>query len=300
MTAEAQQSDQTWADRHWCSSDGLRLYARDYGNDREDALPVLCLCGLTRTSREFHVLAEHLSKSRRVICPDYRGRGRSQQSPNWATYLPVNETADVIGLLDYLGIRKAFVIGTSRGGLNAMMMATMHRHRLAGVVFNDIGPVIDKEGLLRILQYVGKTAHFTSWDQAVDAVKRTNVGFDTLSEEEWEYFARFSFADEDGRPVIDCDPQLARTMPSEEQIINGPAPDLWPAFEALEGLPVAVIRGEHSDFLSEATISEMERRVSGTRTITIPNRGHTPFLTEPEAIEIIEQTLLRADRQATA
>ncbi|MGI9463949.1 MAG: alpha/beta fold hydrolase, partial [Aestuariivirgaceae bacterium] len=160
----------SWADRLATTSDGVRLYARDYGADQTGKLPVLCLSGLTRTSREFHVLAEHLSGTRRVICPDYRGRGQSGFAEDWKTYMLVHELADALVVLDDLGIDKVFVIGTSRGGFIAMLMAAMHRDRLAGVVFNDIGPVIEPDGLARIVQYVGRVPQFANWREAVMAL----------------------------------------------------------------------------------------------------------------------------------
>ncbi|NNE24209.1 MAG: alpha/beta hydrolase [Rhizobiales bacterium] len=288
-------SKQSWRDVHYTAADGTKLYARDYGAERAGRCPVLCLSGLTRNSREFHGIAEHLSRSRRVICPDYRGRGMSQFAGDPNTYTPFVEMADVVGLVDQLGIGKTMIVGTSRGGLIAMLMAGMHRSRLAGVVFNDIGPVIEADGLLRILPYVGLTGQFPGWPEAIDAIKVSNVGFDGMSEAEWDYFARFSFTERGGQIVSDHDPKLAVTMPTEEQVTSGNAPDLWPAFLALGGLPIGVVRGENSDFLSEVTVARMKHGVAGLEAVTIANRGHTPFLTEPAAMELIERTLSRID-----
>ena len=290
--------EQTWRDRYVTAADGIRLYARDYGADQPGRVPVVCLCGLTRTSREFHVLASHLAKTRRVICPDYRGRGRSGHTANWQTYMPVKEMADALLLLDQIGVGKVFVIGTSRGGMIAMLMALMHRPRLAGVVFNDIGPVIDRDGLARIVQYVGRMPDFAGWPDAIAALKKVSVGFEALGDDDWDYFARMTFAEVDGRPIADYDPNLSRTMPKVEQIQSGAAPDMWPAFEALGGLPVSVIRGEHSDLLSVETVDHMNGRLDGLHTVTIADRGHTPFLTEPDAIAAIDWTLELADEEA--
>ncbi len=288
--------DQDWHDITYASGDGLRLYARDYGGSIDGRVPAVCLSGLTRTSREFHMPAMRLAQCRRVICPDYRGRGRSQHASDWQTYMPVNEMADVVALLDLLEVERAVVIGTSRGGIIAMLMAMLRRDRLAGVVLNDIGPVIEPEGLLRIVQYVGQTSTFDDWPQAVVALKQVNVGFDALSDAEWDYFARFTFAEKDGKPFTDFDPALGKTMPDETQIMSGEAPELWPAFSGFDGLPGVVVRGEHSDLLSEATMAEMTARVGTIRAVTIADRGHTPFLTEPEAVAAIEDVLYRADR----
>lgn len=288
-------SEQSWRDVNHVAADGTKLYARDYGEARPDRVPILCLSGLTRNSREFHAIAEHLSRSRRVICPDYRGRGNSEFAEDPNTYTPFVEMADVIGLMDQLGVSKATVIGTSRGGLIAMLMAAMYRPRLAGVIFNDIGPAIEPDGLLRILPYVGLTGQFANWPDAIAAIKASNAGFDGMSEAEWAYFARFTFVEREAQIVSDHDPKLAVTMPTKEQVTSGDAPDLWPAFMALAGLPVGVVRGEGSDFLSEATVDKMGKCFGGLEAVTIANRGHTPFLTESDAVKLIERVVMSAD-----
>ncbi len=137
------------------SQDGLKLFARDFGPENSHYLPVLCLAGLTRSSRDFLPLAEKIAADRRLICPDYRGRGRSQYADDVSTYNPMQELADVIALLDCLSVDKAIVIGTSRGGIIAMLMAQRASNRLQGAVLNDIGPRLEKEGLLRIASHLG-------------------------------------------------------------------------------------------------------------------------------------------------
>ena len=66
-----------YEERYLEAADGLRLYARDYPN-ASSRPPVLCLPGLTRNSRDFEPLAVRISKTRRVISPDLRGRGVSR------------------------------------------------------------------------------------------------------------------------------------------------------------------------------------------------------------------------------
>ena len=129
----------------------------------------------------------------------------------------------------------------------------------------------------------------------LDLTHAVDLG-DALSDDEWDYFARIVFAEQDGVPVIDYDPDLGKTMPGVEQINSGAAPDLWPAFEALAGLPTAAIRGAHSDLLSPETLNAMSGRIDGLEAVTIPDRGHTLFLTEQPAIDAIERTLARADQ----
>jgi pimeloyl-ACP methyl ester carboxylesterase len=268
----------------FAAPDGLELYARDYGGIGRP--PVLCLCGLTRNSRDFEPLAGFISGECRMVVLDYRGRGRSAYAADPKSYRPDVELADAIRLLDTLGIAKTGVIGTSRGGLIAMLMGSALPERLSGVVLNDIGPVIEREGLLRIRGYLGKKSDFFNWDDAISALKETHPGF-KLSAEEWMLFAHHIFRDEGGIPHLDYDPRLAETFPSREAIEKEKGPDLWPVFESLKNVPVTVLRGENSDLLSASTVAEIARRHPRLKAVTVKDRGHPPFLDEPESVAAI-------------
>ena len=283
----------TWRDVRFRSPDGLELHARDYGPRANATTPVLCLSGLTRNSKDAQPLADHIASERRLIAPDYRGRGRSAYAPDWSSYTVEVELADAIALLDSLGIDKVVLIGTSRGGLIAMLMAALHRDRLAGVLLNDIGPVLETAGLLRIRQYLGKPLRVTTWKGAVAALKRDNPGFESLSEAEWLGFAHRLYRDDGGRPVLDYDPDLRRSFPTAAQIAAGAVPPMWELMAPLEGLPVAALRGEHSDLLGPETHARMANEVPGLDAVTVANRGHAPFLDEPESLAAVARLLAR-------
>jgi pimeloyl-ACP methyl ester carboxylesterase len=282
-----------WRDVRFRSPDGLDLYARDYGPAGGGPTPVLCLSGLTRNSKDSHPIAERIATVRRVVAPDYRGRGRSAYADDWTSYRVEVELTDAMALLDTLGIGKVVVLGTSRGGLIAMLMAAQHRERLAGVLLNDIGPVLEPEGLLRIRSYLGRPLRVTTWRGAVAALKRTNPGFESLDEAQWLAFAQRLYRDEGGRPVLDYDRNLRRSFPTPSQIAAGTVPPLWDLMSGLEGLPVAALRGEHSDLLSRATHARMADLVAGLDAVTVRGRGHAPFLNEPESITAIDRLLAR-------
>jgi pimeloyl-ACP methyl ester carboxylesterase len=289
-----------FADRYYQSTDGLWLYARDYqGPAGRGMTPVLCLAGLTRNSKDFEALAPHLAASRRVICPDYRGRGRSQYG-NPKSYRPDVELGDALRLLDELNVRRVAVIGTSRGGLIGMVMAAGAKDRLAGLAFNDIGPAIDAAGLIRIRNYIGPSQALPSWEAAVAALKATNPGFRGLSEAQWLAFARRVFRNEAGLPRPDYDMALAETFPSAEAIASGKLGDSWPLFDAIGPLPALVLHGENSDLLSAATVAEMQARHAGLAAVTVKDRAHVPFLDEPEALAAIENWLAAVDAAETA
>lgn len=267
---------------HFTSADGLALYGRDYPADSE-ATPLLCLAGLTRNVRDFEPLAQWLGGERRLITMDYRGRGRSAYAPDPSTYRPDVELADALRLLDELGIDQVNVVGTSRGGIIAMIFAAQQPQRLRGVLLNDVGPVIEKASLLRIRSYLGKAVSFATWDEAASSLKRNHPGFETLSAAEWLAHARRVFIEKDGRVTNDYDLRLAEAFPTDEQIEQAESPDLWPLFDTLLTRPVAVLRAEHSDLLSEATVAQMKKRHPLLAAHTIRDRGHVPFLDEADA-----------------
>jgi pimeloyl-ACP methyl ester carboxylesterase len=275
--------------------DGTRLYARDYGGG--GLTPSVCLPGLTRNAKDFETIAPRLAETRRVIALDFRGRGMSGRADP-ATYRPEQEAADTLAVLDHLGIRRFAVIGTSRGGIVAMVMAARAQGRMAGVLFNDIGPRIDTQGLLRIRSYLGSDPQFTDWPEAVAALKAINPGFPGLSEEEWLAFARRVYREVEGRPRADYDMGLADNFPSIAEIAEGRVPELWPLLDMLAPLPCLVIRGEHSDLLSPETMAEMQQRHGRLAAATIPRRGHVPFLDEPESLAAITDWLAGVDSAA--
>jgi pimeloyl-ACP methyl ester carboxylesterase len=276
----------------FASADGLALYARELGPPDSAKTPLLCLSGLTRNCKDFEPLLSWLPLDRRAICPDYRGRGKSAYAEDAKTYTPFHELADQIALLDHLGIPKVAVIGTSRGGIVAMLMAAFQKDRLAGVLLNDIGPKLEKTGLLRIRNNIdGPAPVLDSWDSAIAYLEARDPGYETLTAPEWLAMAKRVFAEKDGRPAIDFDTRLVETFPTRELIESDADANLWEPFGALAGLPCAVLRGEKSDLLSAETVAEMRSRLPGLAAATIPDRGHIPFLDEPASKQAISAWL---------
>lgn len=271
--------------RYYQSDDGLTLFYRDYAPERAGT-PVLCLPGLTRNSRDFDDLAAHLCTTRRVLTPDFRGRGLSARDPEWRNYHPGAYLKDMWTLLDELGIERAIVIGTSLGGIVGTVMAAAEPARLAGLVLNDIGPEIAPAGLARISAYTGRMPPVRNWDDAV-AQTREIYGewWPGLSAGEWLKMARRAYREgPDGIPELDSDPHIGTAMRAA-----GPAAgDPWQTFDALGDTPTLVLRGERSDILSAETLHRMRQRKPDLVTVTVANRGHVPLLDEPECIEAID------------
>ena len=147
-----------YREHHYTSQDGLRLYYRSYGDPLAPRTPVLCLGGMTRNAADFDDLASHLSGERWVICPDYRGRGRSDYDPDWRHYVAPIHVDDIRHLLVAAGIHRVVVIGTSMGGLLATAMGVMMPAALVGVVINDAGPDLDSAGTRRIVIFAAKSS----------------------------------------------------------------------------------------------------------------------------------------------
>lgn len=283
-----------YAEHFVVAADGTQLYARDYAAERSGLVPVVCLPGLTRNAKDFETIAPRLAETRRVLAFDFRGRGRSGRADP-STYRPDQEVADTLQVLDTLGIERFAIIGTSRGGIAAMVMAARALPRMAGVLFNDIGPRIDKAGLLRIRTYLGTDPQFADWAAAVSALKASNPGFDTLSDDDWLAFARRVYREVNGVPRADYDPLLAQNFPSVADIEACKVPELWALLDIMADVPSLVLRGEHSDLLSAAIVDEMHRHHRRLASVTVKDRGHVPFLDEAESLAAIAAWLRIVD-----
>ena len=295
-------AQQNWREL-WCrSQDGLNLFARDYGPRHGRLTPVVCIPGLTRTTRDFHVLASHLAsrnrKRRRVLSLDLRGRGRSDYDRDAGNYSPKREMLDVLDVMTAAGIERTVIVGTSRGGLIAMGIATARPAALAGAVLNDIGPRIETQGLLRIIGQLSRMPRPRNWDEATSLMKRLfKDSFTDLDDDDWVVFTREIFRDVKGRPRPDFDRKLIRSL-NVDQISNTGIPELWHLFEALFHVPVLAIRGANSDILLPATLEQMTKRHPDCSSVTIAHRGHAPFLSEPDALTAIDELMNRIDHRA--
>ena len=272
------------------AADGLRLHVRCYGRASAAGTPVVCLPGLARTTADFEVLATALSRDgshpRRVIALDYRGRGISQYDHNPANYsLPV-ELADVLAVVAALETLPAVFIGTSRGGILTMLLAAVRPSAIAGAVLNDIGPVIEPQGLMRIKSYVGKLPQPRTFEEGAEILRRLfHTQFPLLGPNDWLAAARRMFKEEDGQLVTAYDPKLATTLAAVD--LEQPVPTLWKEFDALTHVPVMVIRGANSDILSASTVAQMKARHPALETFEVPDQGHAPLLAEPDTVALI-------------
>ena len=286
----------TFEEKRWSSADGLELYCRVYPRREAAAgaaggLTVLCLPGLTRNSRDFEALAPHLAARYRVVCPDLRGRGFSARDPQWQNYHPVTYLADLQRMMDVLELRRVAIVGTSLGGLLAMMLGATVPERVAGIVLNDIGPEVDPKGIERIRSYTGLLPSVGTWE---DAVKQLRTVYGNawlgLADETWSSLVRRSYrADASGIPALDYDPRIGDAVRAAAVVPGG----LWPVFARLASIPMLVIHGALSDILSARTVERMQREKPDLERVTVGNRGHVPLLDEPEVLTAIDRFLVR-------
>ena len=275
------------SDHRIAVGDGISLFCGDHAGPA----PVLCLPGLTRNSRDFGPLAQHLSSGRRVLTPDLRGRGRSDRDPDWRRYRLDMYVADMIALLDHLDIEKVVVIGTSLGGLVGMFMAAGHRGRVAGLVMNDIGPELDPRGMQRIASGMDKVRPVASWAEAAADARAANASaLPDYDDADGSRFAHAVYREEAPQRIVrDVDPMVGRAL--LESSVS--APDFWVAFATLQGLPVLCLRGATSDVLSADTVRRMLHIVPGMHAETIEGRGHAPTLDEPTSRAALDRFLAR-------
>jgi pimeloyl-ACP methyl ester carboxylesterase len=267
--------------------DGLKLHARCHGRRGASGLPVVCLPGLARTAADFDalaaVLANDTNRPRRVIALDYRGRGQSGYDRDPARYNFQVEMADVLAVVTALDASPAIFVGTSRGGILTMLLAALRPSAIAGVVLNDIGPVIEPKGLMRIKGYVGKLPQPRSFEEGAEILRRLfDAQFPKLGPDDWLASAHRAFKQENGALVPTYDVNLAKTL--EGVNFEKPFPPLWPQFDALANVPLMVIRGENSDILSPSTVEAMRARRAAMDTIEVPDQGHAPLLAEADTI----------------
>lgn len=280
MTGPVQHSD-----GYWWSADGLRLHYRDYPGPA-DRPPIICIPGLTRNARDFEPLVAHLAGQARLICVELRGRGESGYAKDPMTYVPLTYWQDLERLIAELGLTRFAMIGTSLGGLVAMLTAAHGAERLAGVVLNDIGPEIEAAGLQRIRGYAGKGGTWPTWMHAARALSETNAAvYPDYVVPDWLAMAKRLYRlTAQGRITVDYDPRIAEPF----RLPGGEAPaDLWQLFDALKTVPVLVIRGGLSDILSEKTVRAMTARLDRAKAATVPAVGHAPVLDEPKALAAI-------------
>lgn len=281
------------------SADGLKLHAKVIGPENSATLPVLCLPGLTRTADDFddvgRALASHPSAPRRVVAVEYRGRGLSDYDPDPAKYSVPVEMGDVLAIAASLGLSRAILLGTSRGGLISMALAATQPQLLAGVILNDIGPALEIDGLMKIKGYIANPPERKTWDEAARGLKELFGGvFPSLGDDEWMAWTRRAFRDKPGGGLERTyDLKLAQTLDAVGP--TTPLPPIWELFDAMAGVPLMLVHGGLSDLLSPQGVRDMATRRPDLDLVEVPNQGHAPLLADKPTIDRINAFCARCD-----
>lgn len=288
------------------TSDGLSLYyeIHDFGNDSQGAQDrppqvLICLPGLTRDGQDFRYFVPHvpeIAPGWHVVCLDQRGRGRSEYAQDPMTYSLLQEARDCLALMDHLGLERAAILGTSRGGLVAMTLALMAPQRLSAVILNDVGPDIAPEGMARIFDYLGRRPAARDLDSAAQALERAMAGsFRNVPQGRWREEAETFYTQTDSGLELRYDARLRDALLAQAAALAAldppPTEGLWPGFMALGDIPCGVIHGAGSDILSDETCDAMKARMPGLHLVHLEDRGHVPFLDEPAALALIGAVL---------
>ena len=284
--------DRAWTDGTWKSADGLELHYRDYAG-RADRPVLLCLPGLTRNARDFEPVADAFAGEWRVVAVDLRGRGDSDYAKDSASYIPRQYVEDLLLLIDRECLHDAVILGTSLGGLLAVMLNAARPGSFSGFVINDIGPEIDPVGLERIRNYVGQGRSFPTWMHAARSLRENSSHiYPDYELTDWIALAKRSMClSGNGRITYDYDMKIAEPFADAE---DGVAPEaLWPLFRELRGKPVLALRGELSDLLSARTFARMQEELPDMAGVTVARTGHVPTLAEPEVQQAIATFLGR-------
>jgi len=285
-------STDTFVEGYVTSQNGLSLYYRDYGPKYGAAIPVLCLHGLTRNCRDFDIFAKSLMDKRRVICPDIRGHGNSDRDKNWRNYHPSVYVDDVRHIISALNLKHVFVVGTSMGGIMAMIMGVVMPTAIVGVLINDVGPDIDDHGLDNIISYVNRADQvFKDWDAAASFLKASFPHAPAMDSDEWLRVARRTGIERpDGTVINNWDPGITKSLKKQRR---GTA--LWGLFRSLKRIPVVVVRGFFSDILSGNTLLRMQDILPRMHPVIVPESGHAPTLSEPQVWEPLNDALAKAE-----
>lgn len=282
-------------ENYFIADDGHRLFYRDYASPGS-LTPVICVPGLQTDSRSFQFIAPRIAETRRVLCIDPRGRGRSDYDPDPENYRLRRESRDIRQLASHAGVLRSVILGTSRGGLSGLIAAA-YSELAAGLILVDIGPQIELAAMDRLVRDIAPSVSFGTWAEAANSLKHAHGRwFPNLSDEKWRFWAETIYKEKNGRIVPASDHRLgARVLDASEgaQAAAGHMA-LWPVFQRLPPMPVLVIRGELSDVLSEETVARMQFLRPDIVVATVKDRGHRPFLDEPESVAALRAFFQRA------
>lgn len=271
------------------NSQGFHKTAYTHWPSESAAAPLVCVHGLTRNGRDFDPLAQHLSHTRSLICPDVAGRGHSDWLSNQDDYNILQYGRDMVAMLAHFNVDHVDWLGTSMGGLIGMTLAALPNSPIKRLILNDIGPFIPKESLQTIACYLQDSPLFCSDIDANLYLRKIHSGFGPLTDSQWEHLTVHSInqaeRDENGCFRLHYDPKIQAPFIAASQLDI----DLWALWDQID-CPVLILRGIDSPLLTKETYERMLKKpkVSGHE---VANTAHAPALMDSPTIQVIERWL---------
>jgi pimeloyl-ACP methyl ester carboxylesterase len=268
-----------------------RIAYREWGDPRNRDV-LVCVHGLTRSSRDFDELARALCGQWRIVCPDVAGRGDSDRLPEATLYTWAQYVADMVTLIARLDVEAVNWLGTSMGGFVGMALAAQPGTPVKKLILNDAGPVIGRASLERIASYVGQAPTFASLEDAEAYIRKISAPFGPHTNAQWRFLAEtWVRRNDDGTWRPHYDPRIGEgyraTMPQKDL-------ELWHVYDAVR-CPTLLLRGTESDVVSPATAAEMARRGPKAKVAEVRGVGHAPTLLHPDQIALVREFLLQGE-----
>jgi pimeloyl-ACP methyl ester carboxylesterase len=271
--------------RRFSARDGLQLAALDWEGP-EGRTPILCLPGITRAAADFAGLAARHGATRRVLAFDHAGHGDSARPAALGRYRIEESLRDVLDGMAALHAPRCVIVGTSYGGILAMALAVLRPTALAGLVLNDVGPVLSPGGMAQVRDFLGTDPALPDLDACTAYMRRVQPPL-AIDDAGWRRVTANSFAPgPDGRFHPRWDIRIGQVMDAA-----GPPPDLRPAFGALAHVPLLLVHGLLSELLLPETVAWMRAARPDMGVAEIDGSGHAPTLEEPVAIAAIDAFL---------
>ena len=267
---------------HGCSPAGFhRVAYTEWGQASSDP-PVICVHGLARNGRDFDRLADRLSQSSHVFCPDIVGRGQSDWLRDPALYGYPQYINDMTALIARTDHKTVDWVGTSMGGIMGMLIAAMPANPIRRLVVNDVGPFIALEELHRIAGYVASPPDFDTPAASEPYLRAIYSSFGIKRDEDWQHMIQYSTRlKPDGRWTLAYDPAIATALSALTQDV-----DFWAIYDQIK-CPVLLLRGTESTLLSAAVAHEMTERGPKARLVEIADTGHAPALMDEAQINLV-------------
>jgi pimeloyl-ACP methyl ester carboxylesterase len=286
-------------EKKYLTDDNLNIYYRTYGKYNPSKPTILCLPGLTRNSKSFHHYAVHCLETFNayIISPDMRGRGQSDYDKNYDNYNLMRETQDILHIIMHEKLTDIIIFGTSRGGMQACMLAPILQNKLKSVILNDIGVKIPMPVMDSLKQLFNHTTNkIGDYSAALKAFYDNDKNMTNHLSAAQEYdIINATYKLENNIYYLDYDYQGMK-IAYEKSVdhlkqINSEICDLKALFTSLAYIPVLLLHGENSKLLTPDIIKETQEVLYFMHYKTIANRGHCPYLNEPEVIKLCDNFL---------